>query len=87
MTQTVTMKPKITIIEPIEPRTISEAEETVKKKRVAAYARVSTEQEEQQSSYEAQLKYYTAYISGNPDWTLVRVYPEIVSNTGMGSTR
>ena len=33
------------------------------KKRVAAYARVSTEHEEQQSSYEAQVDYYTAFAT------------------------
>ncbi|KJS47888.1 MAG: hypothetical protein VR66_17150 [Peptococcaceae bacterium BRH_c23] len=32
------------------------------KKRVAAYARVSTDSEEQQSSYEAQVNYYTRFI-------------------------
>ena len=34
----------------------------VAKKKVAAYARVSTEQEEQANSYEAQIDYYTKYI-------------------------
>ena len=33
-----------------------------KKRKVAAYARVSTDHEEQQSSYEAQVDYYTTYI-------------------------
>lgn len=33
-----------------------------KKRRVAAYARVSTDHEDQQSSYEAQVDYYTRYI-------------------------
>ena len=33
-----------------------------KKRKVAAYARVSTDHEEQQSSYEAQVDYYTQYI-------------------------
>ena len=32
-----------------------------KKRKVAAYARVSTDHEEQQSSYEAQVDYYTTY--------------------------
>ena len=32
------------------------------KKRVAAYARVSTDEEEQLTSYEAQVDYYTRYI-------------------------
>lgn len=34
----------------------------VVKKRVAAYARVSTEHEEQQTSYDAQVDYYTQKI-------------------------
>ena len=46
------------------------------KKRVAAYARVSTEQDEQQNSYEAQVKYYTQYIKANPAWTFVGVYAD-----------
>ena len=32
---------------------------SMKKRRVAAYARVSTDQEEQLTSYEAQVDYYT----------------------------
>ena len=35
-----------------------------KKRRVAGYARVSTDHEEQQTSYEAQVDYYTNYIKG-----------------------
>ena len=42
-----------------------------RKKRVAAYARVSTEQDEQQSSYEAQVDFYTRHIKSNPDWEFV----------------
>ena len=34
-----------------------------KKRKVAGYARVSTEKDEQQNSYEAQVDYYTNYIS------------------------
>ena len=40
-----------------------------KKMKVAAYCRVSTELEEQDSSYEAQVEYYTSKISEN-DWKL-----------------
>ncbi len=47
-----------------------------KKRRVAAYARVSTDHEEQQSSYEAQVDYYTAYINGRDDWEFVSVYAD-----------
>jgi len=48
----------------------------LKKKRVAAYARVSTEQEEQQSSYTAQIEYYKGFIQSNPDWEYVDVYAD-----------
>ena len=46
------------------------------KKRVAGYARVSTDSEEQQTSYEAQVDYYTKYIQSKPEWTFVRVYTD-----------
>ena len=38
-----------------------------KKRRVAGYARVSTEHEEQATSYEAQMDYYTNYITSRDD--------------------
>lgn len=47
-----------------------------KKRRVAAYARVSTDHEEQQSSYEAQVDYYTEYIKRREDWEFVSVYAD-----------
>lgn len=46
------------------------------KKRVAAYARVSTEQDEQQNSYEAQIEYYSGYIKSKPEWEFVRIYAD-----------
>lgn len=49
---------------------------TRRKKRVAAYARVSTDSEEQLSSYEAQVDFYTRYIQANPDWEFVAVYTD-----------
>ncbi len=45
-------------------------------RRVAAYARVSTDSEEQLTSYEAQVDYYTKYIKGRADWQLVKVYTD-----------
>ena len=48
----------------------------VKKRRVAGYARVSTDSEEQQTSYEAQLDYYTNYIKSREDWEFVEVYTD-----------
>lgn len=47
------------------------------KRRVAAYARVSTDSDEQLSSYEAQVNFYTQHIKSNPDWEFVSVYTEM----------
>lgn len=46
------------------------------KKRVAAYARVSTDTEEQLSSYEAQVDYYTRYIQEKENWEFVDAYTD-----------
>lgn len=46
------------------------------KRRVAAYARVSTDSEEQQTSYDAQVSYYTDYIKSRADWEFVNVYTD-----------
>ncbi|MCL1882238.1 MAG: recombinase family protein [Defluviitaleaceae bacterium] len=55
-----------------------------RKKRVAGYARVSTDEEEQQTSYEAQVDHYTRHIQSNPDWEYVDVYAdEGISATSM----
>ncbi|GIW49031.1 MAG: serine recombinase [Caloramator sp.] len=48
----------------------------VNRKRVAAYARVSTDNEEQLQSFEAQMDYYTRHIKSNPDWIFVNVYTD-----------
>lgn len=48
----------------------------VVKRKVAAYARVSTDTEEQISSYEAQVDYYTRYIKEKEDWEFVEVYTD-----------
>lgn len=48
----------------------------VQKTRVAAYCRVSTEYEEQESSYEAQVSHYTNYIKSNREWEMVKVYAD-----------
>lgn len=44
--------------------------------RVAAYCRVSTDLEEQESSYEAQVRHYTEYIKANPAWELAGIYAD-----------
>ncbi len=52
------------------------AKQEVKKLRVAAYCRVSTDNEEQATSYETQIEHYTEFINKNPEWELVRVYAD-----------
>lgn len=55
-----------------------------RKRRVAAYARVSTDSDEQLSSYEAQVNFYTRHINSNPEWEFVIVYTdEGISGTNM----
>lgn len=46
------------------------------KRRTAGYARVSTDSDEQFTSYEAQIDYYTKYIKENPQWEFVKVYTD-----------
>ena len=48
----------------IQPTIGLEAEKLI---RVAAYCRVSTDSDEQATSYKAQVKHYTEYIQKNPD--------------------
>ena len=50
--------------------------ETVKKLRVAAYVRVSTENEEQQTSFEAQYEHYYDYITNHPAWEFAGIYAD-----------
>ena len=66
----------VTVIPPtIQPITHL-ARNAVVRRRVAAYARVSTSSEEQITSYEAQVDYYTRFIQSKPEWAFVRVYTD-----------
>ncbi len=54
-----------------------------KKKKVAAYCRVSTLNEEQQTSYELQISYYNKKIHSNPEWEFAGVFADRgISGTG-----
>jgi len=53
------------------------------KLRVAAYCRVSTDTEEQATSYEAQIAHYTAYIGNHPEWTLAGVFADADAPYGL----
>lgn len=46
------------------------------KLKVAAYCRVSTDSEEQATSYETQVEHYTTYISKNPEWELAGIFAD-----------
>lgn len=48
----------------------------IRKRKVAAYSRVSTDSDEQYTSYESQCKKYTEYIINNPQWNFVEVYAD-----------
>ena len=52
------------------------AKEKVKKLRVAAYCRVSTETEEQNSSYEVQVAHYTEFIKKNTEWEFAGIFAD-----------
>ena len=46
------------------------------KLRVAAYCRVSTDSDEQATSYETQVEHYTEYIKKNPEWEFAGIYAD-----------
>ncbi|MCI8391826.1 MAG: recombinase family protein [Roseburia sp.] len=54
----------------------TEDEKSLRKRRVAAYCRVSSELESQEMSFEMQVRVYTEKIQANPDWTLVGIYAD-----------
>ena len=69
------MNKNITVI-PARKHTRKDSDEEKPKLRVAAYCRVSTDSDEQATSYDAQIEHYTAYINGHPDWTLAGIYAD-----------
>lgn len=62
----------VTVI-PAKPQTANNRSQ-YKQLRVAAYCRISTEQEEQQNSYQVQIQYYTDLINGKKEWTLAGIF-------------
>lgn len=67
---------KVTVIpSKINPITLTSVGQVAKRK-VAAYARVSTDSDEQYTSYDAQVTYYTNFIKGKPNWEFVKVYAD-----------
>lgn len=70
------MKKKVTTIPATKTKYSSKSKVQVTKRRVAGYARVSTDSDEQFTSYEAQVDYYTNYISNRADWVFVGIYTD-----------
>jgi site-specific DNA recombinase len=70
------MSRQVTVIPAIKRKEVNIISPTIAKKRVAAYARVSTGSEEQLTSYEAQVDYYTKYITSKPEWKFVGIYTD-----------
>jgi len=67
---------KVTAIPATISRYTSAPINSTKKRRVAGYARVSTDHEDQATSYEAQVDYYTSYIKSRDDWEFVAIYTD-----------
>ena len=67
-------KPRVIIIPP-KPD-LQQTTTVTKQLRVAAYCRVSTKEEEQASSYEAQCEYYTDKIMSNKEWTMAGIFAD-----------
>ena len=74
MSQTA-VKKKVSMI-PAKPQYDRSIKLSEKKLRVAAYCRVSTELEEQESSYEAQVEYYTRKIAETDNWKMAGIYAD-----------
>ena len=60
----------------IPPKKLQEVQQERPKLRVAAYCRVSTQEEEQVGSFDMQVRHFTQRIESNPDWELVEIYQD-----------
>ena len=67
-------KPRVIVMPP--KRGLQQTTAVTKQLRVAAYCRVSTKEEEQASSYEAQCEYYTDKIMSNKEWTMAGIFAD-----------
>ncbi|HOU96858.1 MAG TPA: recombinase family protein [Bacteroidales bacterium] len=76
MMQTATAKKKSISVIPSKPEYDRSIKPQFKALRVAAYCRVSTTLEQQETSYEAQVSYYTEKIKSNPNWKLAGIYAD-----------
>ena len=68
--------PKVTTIPPRKQRNHAVTSQETRKIRVAAYCRVSTDTEEQATSYQAQIAHYEEVIHRNPEWVFAGIYAD-----------
>lgn len=76
MTTTQIRRKRVTAIPATKTPGHNAAAGVARRRRVAAYARVSTEAEEQASSYEAQIDYYTRHIQSRSEWEFAGMYAD-----------
>lgn len=74
-------KKTVTVMEPKKSMIVDK--EKYKQLRVAAYCRVSTDSDEQLTSYKTQKKVYTEMIAQKPEWCLAGIY----ADEGISGTR
>ncbi len=74
ITTTITPSDMRIVVIPAKPR--EEIRQMSKLLKVAAYCRVSTDDKEQKTSYEAQIQYYTNKINKNPDWQMAGIFAD-----------
>jgi len=77
------MRKNVMVIPAVKKYGNTVTKDEVKKLRVAAYCRVSTDTDEQATSYDTQVAHYKDYISKNPAWKFVGIYADDgISGTG-----
>ena len=79
--------PQVTTIPATINRFTTQAIGQPTKRRVAGYARVSTDSDEQFTSYEAQIDYYTSFIQAHEGWEFVDVYTDADAPYGQNAKR
>lgn len=80
------MQPASNVITIFEKPELAQSRAVQRQLRVAAYCRVSTDNEEQLTSYEAQQHYYTDKIMTNPQWTMAGIFAD-EGITGTSATK
>ena len=77
--------PQVTTIPATINRFTTQAIGQTRIRRVAGYARVSTDSDEQATSYEAQIDHFTSFIRAHEDWEFVDVYTDADTPYGLNT--